>query len=170
MIDPNVLVNIANTLAPVQKMVSAASYLMGITFIFKAMMTLKMLGEARSMMSGQQSIKEPIMYLLVGGILMYFPSTLHMMMATVFGYSSPLAYAPINLPGRNVPLGRPLMIIIQTIGMIAFIRGWVLIARAGAHGQQPGGIGKGLMHIFGGIMAINLVGTLQIINNTLYGS
>ena len=45
-----------------------------------------------------------------------------------------------------------------------------MIAKSASGGQQPGGTGKGLVHVFGGIFAINIVQTINIINNTLYGT
>ncbi len=74
-----------------------------------------------------------------------------------------------SLFGGDSELGNALVIIIQTIGLYAFARGWVLIARGAGQGQQPGNTGKGLMHIFGGILAVNIVGTVEMINNTLFG-
>ena len=55
-------------------------------------------------------------------------------------------------------------------GECAFIHGWILIARAASQGQPPGGTGKGLMHVFGGILAMNIVRTLDVIHNTFYGT
>ena len=128
-------------------------------------------------MSSNTSIKEPVMYLLVAGILIYLPTGVELVLNTTFGSSNILQYAPVNsnnptianLFGSGSLVGRPLAIIIQTVGIVAFIRGWILIARSASQGQPPGGTGKGLMHVFGGILAMNIVGTLNIINNTLYG-
>lgn len=130
------------------------------------------------MQSSSTNAKEPITYLLVGAMLIYFPTTFSIFMQSTFGYQNILQYAPVNsgnsalntLFGSGSVVGRPLTIIIQVIGLIAFVRGWVLIARAASSGGQPGATGKGLMHVFGGILAINIVGTLEMINNTLYGS
>ncbi len=174
----DILTNIASNLAEVQKLVSGAAYIMGISFAVKAIFSLKQYGEARTQMSSGTSIKEPAIYFLVASMLLYLPSAFKVFMNTTFGYSTVLAYAPISsnngsldvLFGQNSAVGASLAIIIQTIGLIAFIRGWVMIARTASSGSQPGGTGKGLMHIFGGILAMNIVGTLQIINNTLYGT
>lgn len=168
--------NIATNMLSFQRLITGAAYVMGISFAFKAIYSLKIYGEARTMMSSHTSIKEPVMYLIVAGMLVYFPTGLSMMLMTTFGSTSILQYAPIetsnsamNVFFGSSRIGRPLSIMIQTIGIIAFIRGWVLIARSAAQGQPPGGMGKGLMHVFGGILAMNIVATLQMINNTLYG-
>lgn len=174
----DILTNIANNLHSVEHLVSGAAYLMGLGFMFKALFSLKEHGEQKSMMSNRSSIKEPAMYFLVGSMLLFLPSTFNMMMMTTFGYTNVLAYAPTNsnnstiniLFGQDSAVGAALSTIIQTIGLIAFIRGWVLIARSASQGQPPGGTGKGMIHVFGGILAMNIVGTLQMVNNTLYGT
>lgn len=174
----NILNNVANSMPSVQRLVTGGAYLIGIMFVFKAIATLRSYGESRTSMSNHGSMKEPLMYLISGTMLLYFPSAFKILMETSFGYENVLQYAPINsangaldtLFGSGSLVGRPLSIIIQVVGVIAFVRGWVLIARASGQGQQPGGTGKGLMHVCGGILAMNIVGTLEMINNTLYGT
>ncbi|EHL29528.1 hypothetical protein [Legionella drancourtii] len=174
----NILTNLANSLVPVQRLITGGAYLIGCAFLFKAIYTLKVYGEARTMMSNNTSIKEPVVYLMVGAIFIYFPTAFSALMQSTFGYQNVLQYAPVNsgsqtldfLFGSGSVVGRPLTMLIQVIGLIAFVRGWVLIARSASQGQPPGGTGKGFVHVFGGILAINIVGTINMINNTLYGT
>lgn len=173
----DVLANIANNMPAVQRLITGAAYLMGLMFFIKAIMTLKEFGESRTMMSSSKNIKEPLLYFIVGSMLLYLPTGVAVLMQSTFGYSNILAYAPLTtgnsslntLFGPNSGIGQSLAIIIRTIGLIAFIRGWVLVARSASGGQAPGGMGKGMVHVFGGILAMNIVGTLNVINNTLYG-
>lgn len=174
----DILTNLAQSMVPVQKMLTGGAYIIGLTFVFKALYSLKAYGESRTMMSGNTNLKEPVTYLMVGAILIYFPTAFKIFMQTTFGYSNILQYAPVNsgngaintLFGSGSAVGEPLSIIIRVIGLIAFIRGWILIARSASQGQPPGGTGKGFIHVFGGILAMNIVGTIDIINNTLYGT
>lgn len=174
----NILNNVANSMPAVERLVTGASYLIGLLFVFKAIATLKSYGESKTAMSQNASMKEPMVYLACGAMLVYFPSAFKVLMQTSFGYENVLQYAPISssnsafdaIFGSGSAIGEPIAIIIQVIGVIAFVRGWVLIARASGQGQQPGGTGKGLMHVFGGILAMNIVGTIDMINNTLYGT
>ena len=176
----DILANIASNMQSIERLVSGAAYLIGIVFAMKALLSLKELGETKSAQSssGKSSVKEPLMYFLVAAVLIYLPTGFQVIMNSTFGYANVLAYAPVNsnnstldiLFGQNSAVGASLAIIIQTIGLIAFVRGWVLIAKTASQGQPPGGTGKGMVHVFGGILAMNIVGTLQIINNTLYGS
>lgn len=173
-----VITNIANNLGPVEKLLTAGTYLLGISFAIKALYCLKVMGERSA--GGQQGsgVKEPIIYFVVGAVFLYFPTAFAILMNTTFGYSSVLAYAPIvssnqqisNLFGPGSEAGRALSLIIQVIGMVAFIKGWLLISKSASQGQPPGGTSKGLVHVFGGILAMNIVGTLHVLNNTLYGS
>lgn len=174
----DILTNLANSLAPVEKLITGGAYIIGCAFMFKAIYSLRIYGESRTMGSSNHSLKEPLAYLMVGAILIYFPTALEVFLQTTFGYQNILQYAPVNssnqaldkLFGSGSAVGRPLSMLIQVIGLIAFVRGWVLVARSASQGQPPGGTGKGIVHVFGGILAMNIVGTLTIINNTLYGS
>ena len=172
MYSADILTNIANSLLPVQSLITGGAYMMGIGFAMKALMALKHNSEARS--GPNQSIKEPVIYLIVGGLLIYFPSTFSVLMNTTFGYSSVLAYSQQSTVsgwlGGNSQVGLALTTIIQTIGLYAFVKGWVLVVRATSTGQPPGGVGKGLTHVFGGILAVNIVGTVELVNNTLFGT
>lgn len=173
----DVLTNIANNVAPVQRLITGAAYLMGIGFAFKAIACLKQHGENRAA-SQSGGLKEPLMYLMVAAVFIYFPTAESILLKTTFGYSNVLAYGSLQtqnptlntLFGPTSSAGQSLSLIIQTIGLIAFIRGWVLISRSATHGQTQGGTSKGLMHIIGGILAMNIMGTLEVLNNTLYGT
>lgn len=174
----DILTNIAKSLEPVERLLTGAAYIIGVVFAFKAIYSLKVYGEARTMMSSNASMKEPVTYLIVAAVFIYFPTGLGILLQTSFGDSSILEYAPVDsrnqtlnmLFGPGSVVGRPLTLLIQVIGLIAFIRGWVLIARSASQGQPPGGTGKGFVHVAGGILAINIVATLEVINNTLYGT
>ena len=175
--DVYILKNLAESLLEVEKLVTGAAYLIGLSFLIKALYSLKIYGESRSQMSSHTNIKEPLVYFFVAAMFIYFPTGFEILMNTTFGYSDVLAYAPMNssspllssLFGPESAVGQYLALLIQVIGVFAFVRGWIMIARSAAQGQPPGGTGKGLMHVFGGILAMNIVGTLQVINNTLYG-
>lgn len=173
----DVMTNLSSSLLSIEDLVTGTAYLIGMVYIVKALHGLKVFGESRTMMSSSQSIKDPLIHLFVGAMLIYFPTGFEIMMNSTFGYSTVLAYAPINsgnpllsaLFGEDSQVGYTLALIIQVVGVVAFVRGWVLIARSASQGQPPGGTGKGLMHVFGGVMAMNIIGTLEVLENTLYG-
>ncbi len=172
------LSTITSSLYSVEQLITAGAYIMGISFIIKALYSMKALAESKTQQSSHGSLKEPLFYLLSGAMLLYLPTAVQIFLNTTFGEGAQiLAYAPIDsgssilnsLFGQNSTVGAVIALVIQVIGVIAFIRGWVLIARSASQGQQPGGTGKGLAHVFGGILAMNIVGTLQVVSNTLFG-
>jgi len=169
-----ILTNIANSLAPVQKLITGGAYLMGISFAIKALLALKSHGESKSSMSSSSSLKEPLLYFIVSAVFIYFPTGFDILMNTTFGYSTVLSYssgtAMSTWLGTDSQLGSALTVIIQTIGLYAFVRGWIMIVKSSSTGQPPNGTGKGLTHVFGGVMAVNIVGTIEMINNTLMGT
>lgn len=168
--------NLVESLISIQKLITGCAYLLGLLFVFKALYSLKMHAESKAQ-SQQGGMKDALVYLFVGVMLLYFPTGFEVIMNTTFGYSEVLAYAPIGsgspilstLFGQNSMIGYTLALIVQVIGGIAFVRGWVLISRSASHGQSPGVMGQGLMHVFGGVLAMNIIGTLQVLQNTLLG-
>jgi len=58
---------------------------------------------------------------------------------------------------------------IQLVGFIAFVRGWfILSGSANPGGAQQGAFSKGLTHIIGGIVAVNFVPFMQIIGKIIF--
>ena len=172
------LTTITSSLLSVEQLITGGAYLMGLSFAVKAIYSMKTLAESKSQMQQHGSLKEPLFYMLAAALLIYFPTGMQVILNTTFGEGSTiLAYAPIDsgisalnsLFGQSSTFGAVIALVIQVVGVIAFIRGWVLIARSASQGQPPGGTGKGLAHVFGGILAMNIVGTLQVVNNTLFG-
>ena len=141
-------------------------------------MALKHAGEGKAHMSQGHTMKEPILYLTSGAMLLYLPSAMDVILQTVYGSEEILSYNDIQggntiidiLFGSSGLFGGGLVVFIQLIGLIAFVRGWVMLAKsANQQSGHQGGLGKAAMHIFGGILAINIVQTINIIDNTLYG-
>mgnify|MGYP006116650051 CR=1 FL=1 len=161
----NWLNNLALSVDQLYQMVTGAAYVMGGAFVLKAIYSLKVYGEARTMMSTASSIKEPITYLIIGAVFIYLPTGVSVMLNTTFADNTIMSYE--QLPsGMNLTVangGIALLSILQLVGIIAFVRGWVLVGRSQAQGSQPGGLGKGITHIFGGILLMNIVFTINIL-------
>jgi intracellular multiplication protein IcmC len=163
------LQNIANIMPELIQMVTAASYIFGLSFILKAIYKLREYGELRTMTSSQTSIVPPIVMLAVGGLLIYFPSAYQIGLMTLFDYSSPLSYAD-GASSTSAEFTSALLLIMQFIGAIAFIKGLMMMNHASGQGSQPGTFSKALTHMIGGLCAINVYGTWTIISNTLMGT
>lgn len=162
------MINIQGAIAPIEKMVTGAAYLIGVAFFIKALYHLKIYGELRTMMSSNTSAKEPAVYIFVGAMFIYLPTLYGIMSRSTFGTDNILAYSAIS--GTNSAYyGDALvtvLMLVRLVGVISFLRGWVILAKGSAHGQQPQWA-KGVTHIIGGLMAINIVGTTKIFMNTL---
>lgn len=162
------LENIANTLDPFSKLVTGGAYLFGLAFFFKAMYHLKVYGEARTMMSTQTSLRQPLTYLLIGAAFLYLPTAVDLMLSTTFGSDNILAYSEWegNTQYGGVSMDA-IFKIIQFVGLVAFLRGWLLLSQTAGQGAQPQAFGKALTHILGGILAMNVVGTANILSATM---
>ncbi len=165
----NWLNHLAESVDQVYHMVTGAAYMIGLAFAFKALYSLKVYGELRTMMASNTSLKEPLTYLMVAAAFIFLPTGFGIVMNTTFGSTSVLSYTqlPAGLDFTNTNGGVALLRILQVIGVIAFVRGWVLMARSQGQGSQPGTMGKGITHIFGGVLLMNVVGTINVMYNTL---
>ncbi len=120
----NVLNNLANNLGPVQNLLKAVCYLLGLVFAFKAIYSLKAYGEGKTMTSTTTNMKEPLTYLFVSAVILFLPTALGVMLNSTFGSSSILAYssndsnnqAMNSLFGGGGKTGYAITKIIQTIG------------------------------------------------------
>lgn len=58
---------------------------------------------------------------------------------------------------------------VQLVGFIAFVRGWFILSGTGhPGGAQQGAFAKGLVHIIGGIIAINFVPFMNVIAKIVF--
>jgi len=163
-----ILDNLNASIPALNSLVTGGSVLLGAVFMVRGIYKLKHFAEMRTMMSSQNSLMEPVVLLMVGAILLYWPSMLSASLETIFSTTSPLAYQASGY-GENYD------VVIQTcgnmiklIGFIAFIRGWLLIAKYNHQGAQGGSnLTKGIWHVVGGTCAINIYETWQIVKSTL---
>ena len=162
----DILANIASQLPSVMRLVTAVAFVLGMYFIIAGIIKLKHYGEQRSMMSVEHSLVGPMVYFAIGALLLYLPSAVNTGMSTF--WSSPNPYGYLEKADQWNALYKDCFMVIQLFGTIAFIRGLVILSRVGGHGG--GGhdsLGKGLTHIIGGILCINIYQFVQVILNTM---
>lgn len=158
------LINFSMSYNALWQLATAFSYVLGFGLAFKAIYYLRVYGEARTMMTSQGNLKTPFMYLLISSFLIFLPTIYHVLLMTAFGTTST---SPIDY--SNVPAGMSPMFIkafygaIQLIGLFTFIRGWIMMIRVADQNNQPGTFGKAIMHVLGGLLAINVIGTKDVI-------
>ena len=159
------LTNLSRSYPALWFMLTGACYVIGFAFAMRGVYYLKQYGEMRTMMASNTSLKTPIAFFIVAAVLIYTPAGFHILSRTVFGYSSPLAYSDVTSGMNPVVLGA-ITGLVSIIGLIAFIRGWLILV---ANAEHPGGqatLGKALTHIIGGLLAMNILGVVDIIWST----
>jgi len=161
------LINLSQEVPNLMRLVTAIAYVMGFFFTYKGILSLKEYGEARSMMSTQHDLKTPLLYLFVGAALLYLPSTVQTGLSTFWTNPNPYGYVS-SATDPWTELTNACFLLIQLIGVIAFIRGLVIFTHLGGQGgHQPGTLGRAMAHVIGGILCINLYDFLQAILGSL---
>ena len=162
------LSNLSKSLPAVQYLLGGLSYLMGIGFCITALFRFKdNVEKGQSSDPGSQMIV-PFAYLLIGSALLYIPSTLDALSTTLFGSSTSVlqydGYQPFDIYGS-------MTILIETVGLVWFIRGCVLLSHS-SHPEQgrtgsKGHGGKGMLFIVAGLFGINFHSTVNMMNTIM---
>lgn len=147
--------NVSRSLYPVQHLITGGAYILGILFFMTAIVKLRSIAESKH---SQEKMYSPMMYLLLGAGLLYLPSALDVMANTTFGVGNVLTYSSYNPSNIFSSMG----LLIQTIGILWFVRGSVLVAHSSHPGTEHGP--KGLAFIFAGILAMNFDNTIAALN------
>lgn len=82
--------------------------------------------------------------------------------------SSELGYGTLGMGNEWAQLIDTIVQFIQLVGLISFIRGWFILSQAGGSGAQQGSFGKGIVHIIGGILAINFIPFMHAIAQIIF--
>jgi len=159
------LENLFTQIPALMQLVTAVAYVMGMYFIFYGIGLLKQYGESRTMMSHQHTLKGPIIFIVIGTALLYLPSSVQIGLTTFWSTPNPYGYLDQN--SQWTSFIQACFTIIQLVGTIAFIRGLVIFTQLGGHGgHHPGAFAKGLTHVIGGILCINIYQFVQVIIQT----
>ena len=153
--------NLSQSLLPVQRLITGFAYLLGLMFFFIAIQKLRKIGDARSGSGSHERMFVPLSYLLAGAALLFLPTAVGVLSNTAFGTGNVLQYSSYNRLNIYYSIG----ILIQTAGLIWFVRGAVLLAHASQPGVQEGP--KGLVFLIAGVLAINFEYTMSTVNTLL---
>jgi len=166
----NWLYNVAIQIPDLMKLLVAIGYVSGFGFIIGGIMKLKSCAQGISQMSKQESVGPPLLHIMIGTVLVYFAGIAQVGSVTFFGDASLIAYqtSASGSAAFSGALG-PVIMILRFIGYISFMRGFFILAKLG-HQAQQGTLAKGVVHIIGGIMAINIEATYIVLLNTLMGT
>lgn len=162
-----------NIYDPMISLVSVLSVIIGATFI------------ARGLLRGSKVGSDPragdpksiLTHLIIGAVLISMGTTLPDVLRSLFGGSASISdvtnYAGIqwsNFVGTGVDTTaadntvRAILAFIQIIGVISFLRGWLIIKAAMEGGQAT--IPQGITHIVGGAMAVNIDVMIGLLDDT----
>ena len=103
----------------------------------------------------------PVSFILGGAVLIYLPTSVEVLSTTFFGTSNALEYTEYN----PYDINSIIQVMIQTAGMIWFVRGSVLLVQSSEPKEQHGI--KGLVFVFAGIIALNFEMTLVAVESML---
>lgn len=162
------LANINAQLPALYKLVTGFGYLVGFFFVIVGIHKLKEFGNG-TMQSNRLAMKEPLAYIIIGSMLIYFPSTLSVMLASVYGTSAISPYVGYGVAQSTFnEIGATIVGIVQFVGIVSFIRGLMMLHKVGVGDSQQGGsFNKGLTHLIGGIIAMNIIQFGHILSTTL---
>lgn len=122
---------------------------------------------------GTTRLATPVMYLLAGTALFNFGSSVDTFLQTMYGSSTSvhnlMSYSASSsrLPEQSAKMMQVLIMCIRLYGYYAFIKGWFIVKKIGdgTNGSDEA-FGRAMVHMFGGVAAINIVGTLDAISST----
>lgn len=159
-----ILTNIQKALPNLMRLVTAFAYVIGITMVIVGIMQLKHVGEMRTQMSHEHHLTKPLLMITMGALLIYLPSAVQVGLSTFWSEPNPYGYLTQSSQWQQAL--NVCYAVVQFIGVIAFIRGLIILSHVGGGGQQ-GALAKGIMHIIGGIFCINLYQFIQVIFATI---
>lgn len=157
----SMLIQFAKAIPNLMRLVTSIAFVLGFVLIIRGIIKLKHFGESRTMMSEEHSIMVPITYIAIGAMLIYLPSTVQVGMSTF--WSEPNPYGYVEYTDQWGSFIRICFMVVQLIGTIAFIRGLLILSHSGGRHGQQGTFSRGLTHIIGGILCINIYQFVQVI-------
>lgn len=157
-------------------LVVAISYVTGISLVVRGLMMYRIFANQTFGSAQRGEMAGPLVFIIVGTILIYFPSTLNTSVSTLFGSmdadiisagaSEMIGYQSLSKVEHWQEIADVVIKYVKFIGLIAFVRGWIILSKMGHSGSQPGSVGKGTIHIIGGILLINIVDTFNMLATT----
>lgn len=165
------MATLSESLQTIIQLLVATSYVIGFWFITASVNELRIYGQARTMTPLNTSFTGPLARLLCGFVLLFFPGIINISIYSLWGYDSATASMlrfETNGNSQWNAIMDGIRLLTQTFGYISIMRGFISLSRMGKQGGgQPGTFGKGLMHVIGGVMAVNIVATVGVIKSSL---
>lgn len=156
--------NLSRSLPPVQNLLGGLSYLLGIVFCMVGLAKFREQHDPGSQAEPSKSWS-PYGYLLAGAALLYLPTMFNALSNSLFGAGvSVLQYSGYD----PYDIYNAMEILIETIGIIWFLRGCVLLAHSSNPNQGQERLGmKGVLFMISGLFAINFHSMVNVLNNAM---
>jgi hypothetical protein len=156
-----IFTNLVESLGPVQAMLSGFGYIVGVGFVLASLTRFHKAADTQTQSSSQEKMFVPILYLVMGVGLIFLPTTLNTMANTAFGVGNILSYSE----DTEDKLVGAIKFLIETTGIIWFVRGSILLTHASHPGVQEGP--KGLTFLVAGVFAMNFDNTVHVVDYML---
>jgi intracellular multiplication protein IcmC len=166
------LANLTRSYSMLVHLVVAVSYVTGLSLVVRGLLMYKVFAVQTLSSAHKGEFAGPLVFIVVGSILIYFPSTLNTTLGTLFvgvdqnnlaTASQMIGYQSLAQVEHWQQIADVVVKYVKLIGLIAFVRGWIILSKMGHSGSQPGSVGKGIIHIIGGILLINIVDTFRLL-------
>jgi len=164
--------NLAAAFGTLRALIIAISYVSGLALMIRGVMMYRIFANQTFGSAQRGEIAGPMVFLFVGALLFYFPSTMDTSLITLFGStdiadsSSIVGYANLSGIAKWQAIADICVKYLTLVGYIAFVRGWLILSKMGHPGAQPGSVAKGIVHVIGGILLINIVNTVNMLAST----
>lgn len=150
---------LTNNLGILAQIVQDVSIVIGLMLVLGSIFKFKRYSETRMHMTAQLTLATPVMMVVAGVILLCLPAWLKIFLRMIWGTDQ------LDVGGSGV--FTPMIMLMRVTGVMAFIRGWMILAKHSGEHAQPGMVSKGFMHVIGGILSVNVVGTAHIVRSLL---
>lgn len=147
------LSNLGRSLVSVDILISGVSYLVGATMLISGILRFR--NVASSGGKGEERFQNALAILVIGALLIYLPSSIHVFSYSLFGSMNILSYSKYS----QWTLFDSISILLKTAGLIWFIRGCIMLVHASEPGEEHGI--RGLVFITFGIFAMNFTETMS---------
>lgn len=156
------LVSLQDTVKHLNLFISSFAYLSGFTLVFFALFKLKESG-AGAGRNPNQDFRGPLVSIFTGSALIFMPTFINSILATVYGTNVITAYN--ESAGDWTQAINTLVKIVNFVGAVSIVRGLLHFHKAG-QGQAQDSFARGLIHLVAGAIALNIVQAKNILAQT----
>jgi intracellular multiplication protein IcmC len=164
-------INLVNTAIDIELFMMIASYVAGIIMIIRGIALYKAFGQNINQATRPGEVAGPFVYIVVGTLLLYFPTIFQISLYTIFGTTEVEDLTATAATGSYTVYQWDQIYTVITrycrlVGVISFFRGLILLSKSGEPGVQPGSITRGIIHVVAGVMIYNIKGTVDALQYT----